>query len=268
MKPTFSLVAVVLSCNVFLFGQAASLLTQQKPRVPADWSPRAATLGPIEVLSDTQSVDFGPYFQRVLHDVQRSWYGLIPESARAPIMRKGRVSIELAIQKDGHLKGMSMPAGGSSGDVSLDRAAWGAIVASAPFPPLPTQFTGDHLALRMHFYYNPGPGEESGIPQSPKSGVTVTIFPRPSIDVPVGGTQVVSATVKGSTNTAVRWSVTGPGCSGSACGSVSGGLYLAPRAAPRASTVTLVATSEADPDASDFITVHIGPAPRLFPRAQ
>jgi outer membrane biosynthesis protein TonB len=47
----------------------------------------------------------------------------------------------------------------SSGDVALDRAAWGGITASNPFPPLPDEFGGSYLALRFHFYYNPQKGE-------------------------------------------------------------------------------------------------------------
>ena len=43
----------------------------------------------------------------------------------------------------------------SSGDVALDRPAWGSITASNPFPPLPSDFTGPYLALRFRFYYNP-----------------------------------------------------------------------------------------------------------------
>ena len=48
---------------------------------------------------------------------------------------------------------------GTSGDVALDRAAWGGITASNPFPPLPGQFGGQYLALRFHFYYNPDRGD-------------------------------------------------------------------------------------------------------------
>jgi hypothetical protein len=46
-----------------------------------------------------------------------------------------------------------------SGDVSLDRAAWGGITASNPFAPLPGEFHGPYLALRFHFYYNPAKGD-------------------------------------------------------------------------------------------------------------
>lgn len=110
-------------------------------------------MGPAEVLSDTQGVDFGPYLQRILHDVKQNWYLLIPDSARPPIMKKGKLAIEFAILKDGQVPAMQLVA--TSGDVALDRAAWASITNSQPFPPLPTEFHGDHLSLRFYYYYNP-----------------------------------------------------------------------------------------------------------------
>ena len=107
-------------------------------------------LGNLEILSDTQGVDFGPYLQRVLHDVKINWYSLIPESAQ---MKHGSLAIEFAITKDGKIADMHLTT--SSGDIPLDRAAWGGIVASNPFPPLPTDFSGPYLALRFRFFYNP-----------------------------------------------------------------------------------------------------------------
>ena len=107
----------------------------------------------LDVLSDTMGVDFGPYLARVVHDVRENWYLLIPEIARAPIMKKGKVSIQFAILKDGRVAGMRVSDG--SGDVSLDRAAWGGITNSNPFPPLPAEFKGEYLELRFHFFYNP-----------------------------------------------------------------------------------------------------------------
>ena len=89
----------------------------------------------MDVLSDTMGVDFGPYLARVLHDVRENWYRIIPESARAPLMKKGKVSIEFAILKNGQVAGLQIV--GTSGDVALDRAAYGGITASKPFPPLP-----------------------------------------------------------------------------------------------------------------------------------
>jgi TonB family protein len=107
-------------------------------------------MGNLDVLSDTMGVDFGPYLQRVLHDVKQNWYNAIPESAQ---MKKGKLSIEFAITKDGRVAGMKLVA--TSGDTPLDRAAWAGITGSDPFPPLPTEFGGQYLALRFTFFYNP-----------------------------------------------------------------------------------------------------------------
>src|SRR5579862_5842822 len=105
--------------------------------------------GALDILSDTQGVDFGPYLQRILQDVRENWYHLIPESAE---MKKGKLAIEFAITKDGQVADMRLVA--SSGDTALDRPAWGSITDSNPFPPLPSDFTGPYLALRFRFYYN------------------------------------------------------------------------------------------------------------------
>jgi len=112
-----------------------------------------ARVGPYEITSDTMGVDFGPYMQRVLHDVRQNWYAVIPESAMPPILKKGKVSIEFVILKNGQIAGMRyvLP----SGDVALDRAAYGGITSSNPFPPLPKEFAGQYLGLRFTFYYNP-----------------------------------------------------------------------------------------------------------------
>ncbi len=106
--------------------------------------------GNLEILSDTMGVDFGPYLQRILHDVRENWYAAIPESAQ---MKKGKLAIEFAIMKDGSVAGMRLIA--SSGDTPLDRAAWAGITGSDPFPPLPSEYGGQYLALRFRFYYNP-----------------------------------------------------------------------------------------------------------------
>lgn len=107
----------------------------------------------MEILSDTLGVDFGPYMKRLHYTVQNHWDPLIPESALPPVMKKGVVVIQFSIGKDGKVFGMKLIS--SSGDVALDRAAWGAITDAIPLPNLPTQFAGEYLELRARFYYNP-----------------------------------------------------------------------------------------------------------------
>jgi TonB family protein len=113
--------------------------------------PNFSTEGPL-ILSDTRGVDFGPYLARVVFNVRRNWYSMIPVAAR--LGQKGRVAIVFAILKDGSVPELRLVA--SSGSDPLDRAAVGAIRASNPFPPLPEEFTGPQLVLQFIFLYNMG----------------------------------------------------------------------------------------------------------------
>jgi TonB family protein len=91
--------------------------------------------------------------KRLHYTVQDHWEPLIPIAARPPVMKKGVLVIEFTIMKDGSVTGMKLIS--SSGDVSLDRAAWGAITDAIPLPKLPVQFAGEYLTIRARFYYNP-----------------------------------------------------------------------------------------------------------------
>ncbi|MHB1022278.1 MAG: energy transducer TonB family protein [Acidobacteriaceae bacterium] len=112
----------------------------------------------MEVLSDTMGVDFGPYLQRLHHDIQMAWEPLIPEAARPPLLKQGVVAIRFTILPGGKLGAITLE--GPSGDVSLDRAAWGGILGASPFPPLPKTFKGPKLELRCFFLYNKKPPEQ------------------------------------------------------------------------------------------------------------
>lgn len=107
----------------------------------------------MEITTDTQGVDFGPYLARIKQTIETNWYTEMPESVYPPLRKSGKVSIEFVILPDGKVQGMRVffP----SGDVALDRAAWGGISASNPFPPLPKEFRGPYLGLRCYFLYNP-----------------------------------------------------------------------------------------------------------------
>ncbi len=120
----------------------------------------AGTMGNLEVLTDTQGLDFGPYLSKVVEAVRRNWYTLIPAEARLPELKSGKLAIEFSILHDGRIAAMKLVS--PSGDVALDRAAWGGISASNPFAPLPAEYTRPYLALRFRFYYNTKKGELPG----------------------------------------------------------------------------------------------------------
>ncbi len=111
---------------------------------------------PLEVLSDTAGADFGRYLRDVARKIRINWHRVIPADARSSSSDKGCATVEFSIQKDGKLAGMKLVQ--SSGNASLESAAQAGVSASAPFDPLPDQFTGSALTLRFHFRYNPQHG--------------------------------------------------------------------------------------------------------------
>ena len=112
---------------------------------------QARAQGQVDVLSDTMGVDFGPYLSRILREIRANWVRQLPESALSGLKR-GKLAIEFYILRDGRTTGMALT--DPSGDVALDRSAWGGITASDPFPALPNEFAGQYLKLRIRFYCN------------------------------------------------------------------------------------------------------------------
>jgi len=106
-----------------------------------------------QILSDTMGVDFSAYMRRLHDDIQRNWDPLIPVEVQPPLMKKGIVGIRFTILPNGEL-GQPMILETTSGDVALDKAAWYAITSEGQFPPLPKEFHGPKLELRVGFFYN------------------------------------------------------------------------------------------------------------------
>lgn len=106
-------------------------------------------------------------------------------------------------------------------------------------------------------------------------GVTVTMTPN-TANLSTNGTQQFTATVKNdSFNKGVTWVLSGTGCSGATCGTISSAssasgvaiTYTAPNVVPSPSSVTLTATSVLNPQvassASAAITVFPPPPPGI-----
>jgi hypothetical protein len=112
-----------------------------------------------------------------------------------------------------------------------------------------------------------GCGGGNAVPRAttPVAAVSVTLSDA-SVTLGAGQTYQLTATVTGTSNTAVTWSLSG--CTGANCGTISStGLYTAPSVLPAAASGTVTATSQAD--ATKFgnclvqlmpITVSIAPA--------
>src|ERR1700744_440436 len=104
----------------------------------------------LELKSDPMGVDFRPYMLQVLAAVRRNWFAVYPEAAR--LGQRGEVVLEFAISKGGVVTKVIFSS--ESGMKALDQSAVAAISASNPLPPLPSDFKGDRIVLRMTFMYN------------------------------------------------------------------------------------------------------------------
>jgi hypothetical protein len=88
----------------------------------------------------------------------------------------------------------------------------------------------------------------------PIGAVAVLSITPTSTSVPTAGMQPFTASVTGTSNTAVTWDLSGTACSGSSCGTLAtsslSAVYLAPSVAPTPASVNVVATSGVDPTKS------------------
>lgn len=104
----------------------------------------------VQILTDTQGVNFDSYLRRIVEIVRRNWYAVMPETVY--LGTKGKVVVIFNIESNGSVPGVHPIA--LSGTQSLDQAAVASISASNPFPPLPSEFHGPFITLQFSFYYN------------------------------------------------------------------------------------------------------------------
>jgi TonB family protein len=150
------LVAIGFFCD-------AANIAGQSTKVPSSGQTKEGTtqsdslslpLG-VEILSDTEGVDFGPYMRQAIPMIKASLIRLLPEEARTPANLQGATVIRITISADGKISAMHLDE--SSNQTKLDRAAWGSITSIGKFPSLPKEFRGPNLELRILFneYHRP-----------------------------------------------------------------------------------------------------------------
>ncbi len=266
MKVSFHSATVLYAvCAALLLAQDRQSATDQKP--PTAKSDKKEQNGPVDILSDTGGVDVHPYIGRALPLLRANWYKVIPESAS---MKQGKVTIRFSILKDGHINDVHFFE--KSGDTDLDKAAYQGITAADPLPSLPSDFACEYLHLQVRFYYNLDVPSEEVPPSSVIPCVTskissvhpvmITLSPA-NAEVITGAAQKFSATVTGETDPEVKWAVSGSGCSGATCGTVSPqGLYAAPTRVPSPPKVMVTATLVSDPNEIATVTVTVVKPPK------
>jgi hypothetical protein len=164
--------------------------------------------------------------------------------------------------------------GAANGNVSVGQIC---VHSSNPcaMPAGPSSAAVDYLAPPSVPVTNPVTIVATSVADTSRSGTATVVFPGVTVQVAPfyafvsspGGAQQFFASVSGSINAAVLWSVqsavTGQGCAGSSCGSIDGnGLYTAPAVAPSPNAISVTATSQADVSKSATATLALlgGPA--------
>jgi TonB family protein len=104
----------------------------------------------IELITPTNGVNFDSYIKQLLIKLKQKWYSGMPEEAREG--QKGKAVVQFQIQADGGIESATLET--SSGNDILDDAAMGAIRRSDPLDPLPPEFHGPFVRLRIIFLYN------------------------------------------------------------------------------------------------------------------
>ena len=275
MKQWIKVACLVVTASLLSGGQSKQSQIEQKTEPQTaksgekNQNPTASETshGPMDILSDTGGVDVSSYLSRVLPLIETNWHQLVPTSAAN---KRGKVIIRFNIMKDGHIKDVRVVE--SSGDIMLDRPAYGGISGSNPLPLLPTDFGCKFLTLQIRFYYNLQiPPSE----QRPKDNlipcvttrigsvqpVAIAVFPV-SAELITGSKQQFSVRVTGAENAEVKWTVSGSGCSESACGTISTqGLYVAPSSIPNPLKLIVTATFASDATATATATVTVVKSP-------
>lgn len=149
----FSRNALLLLGFVGLVTNSRHLLAQTAPNPSLDpHSPSGVSQSAhyqvfgVDILTDTQGVNFGPYIDQViqiLSDTPR------PAKTRADFDDKPTALLSFTIAADGKVTTLHLDE--SSNYAALDRAAWGSISKVKALPPLPKEFTGTTLRLRVEY---------------------------------------------------------------------------------------------------------------------
>ena len=108
--------------------------------------------GGSEILSDTQGVDFTAWQRRFERGTMNAWVPLLPEEIQPPLSKRGETYLIITILPDGTIGDLKLEA--SSHDDAINRSCWGSIVTQGKLPPLPKDFHGPNIVIRVHYLVN------------------------------------------------------------------------------------------------------------------
>jgi TonB family protein len=102
----------------------------------------------ITLIGSPMGVDFNSYFKELMEAIRKN---VMSSVVQVRLAEPTEATLEVNIAKDGRISGMNIAS--SSGNDVLDKSTLAGIIASAPLPPLPAEFKGESLKVRLRFSY-------------------------------------------------------------------------------------------------------------------
>jgi TonB family protein len=149
--------AVSLLVSIPLQTLGAAETVQNKESRSTAAVPQNVSKPNVELLTDTDEIDFKPYIQSVYSVVSHRWMVSMPTSVL--LGEQGRNVIKFRILQDGSVPADSLKVEISSEKKDLDQVSLRAIQKTAPFKHLPDKFSKPFIELRFTFLYNCKPAK-------------------------------------------------------------------------------------------------------------
>lgn len=154
-------------CSALVLGTAAMLGAGQLAHAqrqiapggpPAAQAPEAdpnnVTVDALGKLFSEDRANLTDYWPAMEKRTKETWLSLLPAEAQPPRSVGGTVRILCVVHTDGTISGMSFDQ--RSGKPALDRAAWAAVLRSAPYDAFPYGISTDRVKVGFTFTYNGG----------------------------------------------------------------------------------------------------------------
>jgi TonB family protein len=181
-------------------------------------------VGKVEVVGDPQGVNSASFLSPIVIKAGKCLSKLTDDKTHPPSIGQGLVTVQFVLNKDGRVGAAEIAS--ASGDDLLDRAARDCVSPLKVDAPLPVEFKGTDLTVRMQLLYNMSMSLTPSHPQ-----------------IAVGGREQFYIELAGTMSKTADWSVTGVDCGDAACGTISpDGLYNAPNVLPQSPFVRVKGT--------------------------
>ena len=133
-----------------LAGRGVMGFAQNVPMQVAAWDTgRSRSSVGVDILSDTQGIDFSPYVRQILKATNGSWQQVLAKDGRPAVKADAVTLIRIEVGRDGKLRSMQLEGDGRA--AALDKAAWHSLAQLGSTGSLPPAYTGSGFAMRVHF---------------------------------------------------------------------------------------------------------------------